>query len=354
MINKKLIHFNTYSAFEANKSQLYDWTIAFIGETKQIYTHGNFYDCDIEDINELNKILSYHGIKIPTNGIYIHTVDNQLYTENEWDGSTIPNGIGVITSECAFVIALDNISSSKKWDPNVITDSSYQPSGGVLVEGVTTSTDSATVKADFNGKTNTEAIIATLLSSETYAANGCYQFLFPNKEEGYLGSAGEWQAVIDNMAEINSALNKCNAVSLSSEYWTSTQRDAHSAWYVNLEQSSINTTLKNRTFLVRPFAELNLKTIISRIEALESKNMCFSNVSASSWVIDTTYEDYPYKCDISCSGVNSSHYAEVVFDTAEALSGNYAPVCSTGSSIVTIYSKVNDTITIPTIFATLS
>ena len=85
-----------------------------------------------------------------------------------------------------------------------------------------------------------------------------------------------------------------------------------------------------------------------------AKTKTFTNVSASSWVDDTTYEDYPYKCDVSCSGINSSHYAEVVFDTAEALSGNYAPVCSTGSSIVTIYSKVNDTITIPTIFATLS
>lgn len=85
-----------------------------------------------------------------------------------------------------------------------------------------------------------------------------------------------------------------------------------------------------------------------------AKTKTFTNVSASSWVDDTTYEDYPYKCDVSCSGVTSSYYAEVVFDTAEALSGNYAPVCSTGSSIVTIYSKVNDTITIPTIFATLS
>lgn len=54
MINKKLIHFNTYSAFEDSRSQLYDYSIAFIAETKQIYTHGNFYDCDIENINELN------------------------------------------------------------------------------------------------------------------------------------------------------------------------------------------------------------------------------------------------------------------------------------------------------------
>lgn len=57
MIDKKLIHFNTYSAFEASKSQLYDWTIVFIKETKQIYTHGTFYDCDIDNINTLQDAI---------------------------------------------------------------------------------------------------------------------------------------------------------------------------------------------------------------------------------------------------------------------------------------------------------
>ena len=45
-------------------------------------------------------------------------------------------------------------------------------------------------------------------------------------------------------------------------------------------------------------------------------------------------------------------YAEVVFAMEQAVSGNYAPVCETGNGIVTIWSSVTDSITIPTIIIT--
>ena len=80
--------------------------------------------------------------------------------------------------------------------------------------------------------------------------------------------------------------------------------------------------------------------------------LSFSNVSASSWTSDNTYADYGYKCDLSCSGVTSNMFAQVVFAPAQADSGNYATVCTTGTNVVTIYSKVNTSITIPTIMVT--
>jgi len=75
----------------------------------------------------------------------------------------------------------------------------------------------------------------------------------------------------------------------------------------------------------------------------------FTNVSASTWEADSTYTDYGYKCVLSVSGVTANDLAEVVFGVAEATSGNYAPVVETGAGTITIYSKVDDTITIPTI-----
>lgn len=81
----------------------------------------------------------------------------------------------------------------------------------------------------------------------------------------------------------------------------------------------------------------------------QKNTLSFTNVSASSWVSDSTYTDYGYKCELSCSGVTSSMFAQVVFAPTEADSGNYATVCLTGTNTVTIYSKVNDTITIPSI-----
>ena len=75
----------------------------------------------------------------------------------------------------------------------------------------------------------------------------------------------------------------------------------------------------------------------------------FNNVSASSWVADTTYADYGYKCTIALTGVTADDVAEVIFGVTEATSGDYAPICETYAGGVYLYSKVNTAITVPTI-----
>lgn len=62
-----------------------------------------------------------------------------------------------------------------------------------------------------------------------------------------------------------------------------------------------------------------------------------------------TYTDFPYQSRIALEGVTANDFVEVVFGINEALSGNYAPICLTENGYVTIYSKVSDPITIPTI-----
>ena len=74
-----------------------------------------------------------------------------------------------------------------------------------------------------------------------------------------------------------------------------------------------------------------------------------SNTTVNNWESDTTYADYPYKATIAATGVKSTMVAEVVYDMADAVSGNYAPVCNTFDGGVYIYSKLNTAITIPTI-----
>lgn len=75
----------------------------------------------------------------------------------------------------------------------------------------------------------------------------------------------------------------------------------------------------------------------------------FNDVAASTWVADTTYTDYGYRCELTITGVLSTDYASVVFAHAEAISGNYSPICLTATNKVTIYSKVNTSITITNI-----
>lgn len=81
----------------------------------------------------------------------------------------------------------------------------------------------------------------------------------------------------------------------------------------------------------------------------ESVSLKFTDLSASSWVSDSTYADYPYRCDLTCEGVTANDYADVAFSVEQVESGDYAPVCETKANVVSIWSAVNTSITVPTI-----
>lgn len=73
-------------------------------------------------------------------------------------------------------------------------------------------------------------------------------------------------------------------------------------------------------------------------------------VAASDWVASTEFEDFAYEAKIALTDfVNFSSIPQVVFGLTEATSGNYAPICKAGDKGVYIYSKVNTSITLPTI-----
>lgn len=93
-----------------------------------------------------------------------------------------------------------------------------------------------------------------------------------------------------------------------------------------------------------------------RLDSLENtkqdKIIKFTDITASNWVSDSTYSEFPYRCDLACSGVTANMYAEVAFAVDHAVSGRYAPICETGNNIVSIWSNINNSITIPTVIIT--
>ena len=83
----------------------------------------------------------------------------------------------------------------------------------------------------------------------------------------------------------------------------------------------------------------------------DSGNFYFSNktIAASAWVADTTYEDYPVKATVTCTGVTANDGVDLVFGMEDATSGNFAPIANTVSNGVEIWAKEAAAITIPTI-----
>lgn len=67
------------------------------------------------------------------------------------------------------------------------------------------------------------------------------------------------------------------------------------------------------------------------------------------WAADNTYQDFGYRGTITVSGCAATMRPEVIFGNDEALSGDYAAVCESGTDCVYIYAKVNTAITIPVV-----
>lgn len=88
------------------------------------------------------------------------------------------------------------------------------------------------------------------------------------------------------------------------------------------------------------------------VAAKQNKILKFENMTAASWVSDTTQAGFSYRCDIACSGVTSEMYPEVVLYNDDATSGEYAPVSESKDGYVSIWSKKNVSVTIPTIIIT--
>lgn len=118
--------------------------------------------------------------------------------------------------------------------------------------------------------------------------------------------------------------------------------------YIQTLQSQSGDTVYPRTLFsaVQDGSGNTAETILA---AKQDKILTFTNKTVSSWVSDTTYSDYSYRCAITLSGVTASDYANVIFNMTEATSGDYAPLCETYAGGVYIWSKSNSTITIPVI-----
>lgn len=155
--------------------------------------------------------VAHEGTKNPTNGVWIQDTDGYCHTVDAWSGKYTPNGVAVITNNCQFVVALEN----------AVPGYEYWANGDISVPyDMTLYTDDPNIAiADYNGETYTNKILS-FLTGDGHASAYCAKFVFPNGKKGYLGSVGEWCAVLDNEPKVELALNKFGHSLLSGSYFT--------------------------------------------------------------------------------------------------------------------------------------
>lgn len=214
-------------------------------------------------------------------GVFIQDIYGRLYTKDEWDGTQTANGIAVVTDNCSFVVAKeDAMSSNLYWggsDTDIPTLTNYNKS-----------TDAAT---DFDGLGNTSKIITAIGNTNDgwrsgSAAGDCRNYIFSNGVDGYLGSAGEWQAIHDNKEVINSLLALIGGQLIASgHYWTSTERDSERAFedWFGSGATGIHDNYKYYNFRVRPLAKLIQQDDIITFYINITKHSCVKGTTWGQW-----------------------------------------------------------------------
>lgn len=197
----------------------------------------------------------YSPVDAP-NGVYIVHTNGRIYPRDKWDTSENNNavGVGVKTSACSFVIA--PVESR-----NFMTWGTY----GVLVSGTTTTTEFEVAIKDYNGKANTDAIIAQLGTSGEYAALFCKNYTFKNGKQGYLPAEGEWHEAYQYKTEIDACMKLIGGESLGESFtsqnlykWASTQKNEYSSWSIQwfMGLETAYDKAHNSPVWTRPFTTL--------------------------------------------------------------------------------------------------
>lgn len=91
----------------------------------------------------------------------------------------------------------------------------------------------------------------------------------------------------------------------------------------------------------------------NEITTLRSDTLTFKNIAlATSDFTSNTDSDYPYKSEITCTGVTTNHVPFVVFDKDSAATGIFAPYAETTTGKVIIYAVKPAACTIESIVCT--
>lgn len=195
------------------------------------------------------------GTLTPSNGVYIQDTDGYYHTSDDWDGTYTPNGIAIISDNCKYAIALEELGTC------------FWGGYNIYIQGVKQTENSDSAYRDFVGDANTTLIIDQLKGVNdgrvdgAPAAETCRSFTFPNGSKGYLGAAGEWYTCFQNQSAVDAAFNKCGGTVLHQSsssmydcYWTSTQARDTNSWFVKWGRYIEYSYPRDSYHFARPFA----------------------------------------------------------------------------------------------------
>lgn len=353
------------------EGNILDEAIVFIEDTRQIWNHGTYFDGSTFDPSNIEAsiqdILNTKVDKLPGKGLstndYTTTEKNKLAgiasgaevnVQSDWN-VTDSKSDAYIKNKPTIDTALSTTSTNAVQNKAVtvgINAKYTKPSTGIPKTDLASAVQTSLGKADTALQSiPSEYITETELAAKGYTTNiGTITGIKMNGASKGTSGVVDLGTVITSHQDISGKLDKTTA---ASTYLSKT--DAASTYLGKTAKAASATTADSATKATQDASGNVITTTYATKAELNNVSVTtpkFKNVQASTWVSDSTYSEFPYKCVLTCSGVTANDYAEVVFDVEQASSGTYAPVCETGTNTVTIWSSSDMAITIPAIIIT--
>lgn len=234
---------------ETAPSELPSDRIVFIQDEKTISVNGTIYKSVNWSILEEEGEEGEDSVDVQ-NGIYIVTAKGKFVDPSTVDPTAI--GVALITDNQKIMIAkadaTDGTNNTLYWGNNL---------KGKDVAGITQTTKSSVAKTDFNGKANTDAIIAAYgQHSVDMDSRDMCKVLATYAEGGftdwYVPSAGQLYEMYTNKTDINTALANIGGTAFESDaFQSSSEYDATAAWCVYFRYGDASRSSKNSLDRVR-------------------------------------------------------------------------------------------------------
>lgn len=194
------------------------------------------------------------GIPCPPNGVYIMSVDGEFKTESEWVGNA-DNAVGIalLTDTKKMLLSLD-FNTRTQWG-------GYEQ----VVPNLPQINNEADAKADMDGSSNTDLLIADTVTTDGHpAAEYCRSYTWkanPNNiiGQGYLPALGELNLMYTNKSAIDACLNKLGITPSTNCFWSSTQRSSFNSSGLRWSRGSYGSYLKDSSFYVWVVSALNFE-----------------------------------------------------------------------------------------------
>lgn len=326
---ENFIYAKEKSLFEEalSNGEVLDEAIVFIEDTKEIWNHGTYFDGSTFDSSNIEasiqNIIDSYATKaeIPTklsqlendsdyitktevadnyqvkgnyveedvyDGVYAVDANGKLIDYNTADSSCL--GVALVKGEHKFMIAksaaTNGTNTTLYWSKNLFQKdvagiTNISSGADYIGEGNKYGTDFTTWSTgpvvDFNGAANTAAIIAgytehgvsmdardmcTVLN--TFNASDSYN-------DWYVPACGQLALMYLAKTDINAALAKIGGTALEPyNYWSSSEFDADSAWYVNFFSGGVNEGSKSIGYRVRFIRDISTKSLKERVSEIEA------------------------------------------------------------------------------------